>query len=121
MGGCFPSQQLTPVASLYFSGLKMLQSLGILVVVDFYFVCVCVCVCARARVFSCACGMWKLPGQELNLRHSSDNARFLTHCTIRELPKVDFIHCLTQVNQSQSWFSWELPRTHNPQDSGADS
>ena len=30
-------------------------------------------------------GMWKFPGQGLNLRHSSDNACSLTHCATREL------------------------------------
>ena len=40
--------------------------------------------------FACACGMWKFPGQELNLPHSSDrsyssdNAGSPTLCATRE-------------------------------------
>ena len=37
-------------------------------------------------IASClACSIWKFPGQELNLCHSSDNAGCLTHCTTKEL------------------------------------
>ena len=44
--------------------------------------------------FGCACGMWKFPGQGLNLCHGSDpgfcndSARNLTHCATRELCKI---------------------------------
>ena len=36
-------------------------------------------------------GMWKFPGQRWNLRHSSDNARSLTHWATRELWEVFFV------------------------------
>ena len=50
----------------------------------FSFLFFCVCVCAH--------GMQKFPGQGSNPLHSCNqshnNARSLTHCTTRELPKV---------------------------------
>ena len=45
----------------------------------------------------CPCGMWKFPGQGLNLYHSSNlsccinNTRASTHCTPREIPTGTFV------------------------------
>lgn len=42
---------------------------------------------------SCACGMWKFPGQELNLHHRNDSS----HCS-------DNTGSLTYMPQRNSWF-----------------
>ena len=41
--------------------------------------------------FGCARGLWRFPGQGLNLSCCSDNTRFLTHCATRELQEVSFL------------------------------
>ena len=56
--------------------------------------------------FCCICGMLKFQGQGQNLCHSSDNARSLTCCATRELPKYQSL--LRKILYSVSSFNSQL-------------
>ena len=46
-------------------------------------------------IFGYTHSMWEVLRQGSNLSHSYSNTRFLTHCTIRELPPLQFLFSLS--------------------------